>query len=234
MDIDGLGEKQVAVLLEHGLIRNAADLYDLTVEQLEAIDRIGETSARNLVAAIEASKDRPFGRVLFAVGIEGVGDVTGRSLAQRFRTIDALRDATAEQIAETPGIGPIVGGLIAEQLADPRLHALIDALRAHGVKMEEEGPPPGDGPLKEATFVLTGTLPDLTREQATERILAAGGRVTSSVSKKTSFVVAGDSPGSKLEKAERLGVRVLDEPALLALLAGELELEPDAAQDGGE
>ncbi len=230
MDIDGLGEKQVAVLLEGGLVRTAADLYDLTVERLEALDRVGETSARNLVAAIEASKDRPFGRVLFAVGIEGVGEVTGRTLAQRFRTIDALQAATAEEIAQTPGIGPIVGGLIAGQLADERLAALIQALREHGVKMEEDGPPPGEGPLSDQAFVLTGTLPQLTREQATERIVAAGGRVTSSVSKKTDYVVAGESAGSKLEKAERLGVTVLDEAGLLAVLDGQ---RPEGDDNGG-
>ena len=227
MDIDGVGEKQVSHFLEVGLIVNAAGLYDLTVEQLEALDRVGETSARNMVAAIEASKERPFGRVLFAVGIEGVGDVTGRSLAQQFRTIDALRAATPEQIAQTPGIGPIVAGLIHDQLADDRLWGLIEALRAKGVSFEEEGPPPGEGVLSGRTFVLTGTLPDLTREQATERVQAAGGRVTSSVSKKTDYVVAGESAGSKLAKAERLGVPVLDEPALIDLLEHGPPPEPD-------
>ena len=218
MDIDGVGEKQVSHLLEVGLISDAAGLYDLTREQLEAQERVGETSARNMVAAIEASKARPFGRVLFAVGIEGVGDVTGRALAQQFRTIDALRAASPEEIARTPGIGPIVGGLIHEQLADDRLWGLIEALRARGIRFEEDGPPPGEGVLSGRTFVLTGTLPELTREQATERIQAAGGRVTSSVSKKTDYVVAGDSAGSKLAKAERLGVPVLDEASLLDLI----------------
>jgi DNA ligase (NAD+) len=197
------------------------------------LDRVGETSARNMVAAIEASKARPFGRVLFAVGIEGVGDVTGRSLAQQFRTIDALRAATPEQIAQTPGIGPIVAGLIHDQLADERLWGLIEALRAHGVHFEEEGPPPGEGVLSGRTFVLTGTLPELTREQATERIQAAGGRVTSSVSKKTSYVVAGDSAGSKLAKAERLGVPVLDEAALLELIEHGPPPEPEVEGEAG-
>jgi DNA ligase (NAD+) len=218
MDIEGLGELQVQALMDAGLVRTPGDFYRLTVEQLVGLERWGEVSAQRTVQAIERSKEVPFGRVLFAIGIEGVGFVTGRNLAQRFRSIDALLEATPEQVAETPGIGPKVAELIVSQLADPLMRELIEDLRGQGVRFEEEGPPPGEGPLAGKTFVLTGTLPDLTREQATERILAAGGRVTSSVSKKTDYVVAGDSPGSKLEKAERLGVTVLDEPGLLGVL----------------
>ncbi|QEC50269.1 NAD-dependent DNA ligase LigA [Baekduia soli] len=218
MDIDGLGEKQVAALQEAGLVRTAADFYRLTPEALEALEGVGEVSARRLVDAIAASRDRPFGRVLFAIGLEEVGFVTGRSLAQQFRTIDALLAATPDEIQQTPGVGPIMARRIADQLADEDRRALIADLRAQGLRFEEDGPPPGEGPLSGRTLVLTGTLPDLTREQATERITAAGGRVTSSVSKKTDYVVAGESPGSKLEKAERLGVAVLDEAGLLGLL----------------
>jgi DNA ligase (NAD+) len=221
MDVDGLGEKQVALFQELGMVHTVADFYRLRPEQLLELEGYGEVSARNLVAAIEGSKDRPFSRVLFGVGIEGVGYVTGRSLAQQFRSWDNLRAATAEQIAETPGIGPIVAGLIHEQAQDPKLIALMEDLRGLGLKLEQEGAPPGEGPLSGKTLVLTGTLPTLTREEATERIVAAGGRVTSSVSKKTDYVVAGDSPGSKLEKAERLGVEVLDEEGLLRLLGGQ-------------
>jgi len=220
MDIDGLGEKQVAQLQSAGLVRTAADFYRLTEEQLVALEGFGEISARRTIANIEASKDTPFGRLLFAIGLEEVGYVTGRNLAQRFRTIDALLAATPGQILETPGVGPKMAERIHEQLADERMRALIADLREQGVRMEEEGAPPGDGPLAGKTLVLTGTLPDLTREEATERITAAGGRVTSSVSKKTDYVVAGESPGSKLEKAERLGVPVLDEAGLLELLGG--------------
>jgi DNA ligase (NAD+) len=220
MDIEGVGELQVQHLMDEGLVRTPGDYYRLTDEQLTGLEGWGEISSRRALDAIEKSKETPFGRVLFAIGIEGVGFVTGRNLAQRFRSIDALLGASAEQIAETPGIGPKVARLIADQLADPQMRELVEDLRAQGLRSEEEGPPPGEGPLAEKTFVLTGTLPDLTREQATERILAAGGRVTSSVSKKTDYVVAGDSPGSKLEKAERLGVAVLDEAGLLELLGG--------------
>ncbi|HEX5618767.1 MAG TPA: NAD-dependent DNA ligase LigA [Solirubrobacteraceae bacterium] len=218
MDIDGLGEKQVAALQEAGLVKTAADFYRLTVEQIAALPGHGEVSGGKLVAAIAASKEQPFGIVLFALGIEGVGYVTGRSLASQFRTVDALLDASPEGIAETPGVGPVVAQLIHDQLADAKLRALIADLRDLGLRFEQEGPPPGEGPLRDQTFVLTGTLPDLTREEATERILAAGGKVTGSVSKKTSYVVAGASPGSKLAKAEKLGVPVLDEAGLLALL----------------
>jgi DNA ligase (NAD+) len=220
MDIRGLGEKQVAALQAAGLVRTAADFYDLTVEALTGLDRVGETSARRLVAAIDGSRARPFARVLYAIGLEEVGYVTGRAVARQFGTIDALLDATPEQIAETPGVGPIVAARIHEQLAQPATRELIDRLRAAGLRFAEDGPPPGEGPLSGKAIVLTGTLPDLTREQATERIAAAGGRVTSSVSKKTAFVVAGEAPGSKLEKAQRLGVPVLDEAGLLEALKG--------------
>jgi DNA ligase (NAD+) len=220
MDIDGLGEERVLQLQRAGLVRNAPDLYRLTVDQLTALEGFGEISATRLVDAIAASRDRPFGLVLFAIGLEEVGFVTGRNLAQHFRTIDALSAATPEQIAETPGVGPKMAESIAAQLAEPQMQALIAELRGVGLHFESDGPPPTEGPLAGKTFVLTGSLPDLTREQATERITAAGGRVTSSVSKKTDYVVAGESPGSKLEKAERLGVAVLDEPGLLGLLDG--------------
>ena len=219
MDIDGLGEKQVGQLQQAGLVRTAADLYRLTAEQLMQLDRYGEISAARTVQNIADSRERPFGRVLFAIGLEEVGFVTGRNLAQRFRAIDALLAASAEDIEQTPGVGPKMAQRICEQLADEHTRALIEDLRAVGVSMALEGPPPGEGPLAGKTFVLTGTLPDLTREEATERIEAAGGRVTSGVSKKTDYVVAGASPGSKLEKAERLSVAVLDEAGLLALLA---------------
>lgn len=222
MDVDGIGEKQVTTLMERGLVRTVADFYRLTEAQLVELDRFGEVSARNAVAAIEASKARPFGRVLFGIGIEGIGSVTGRNIAQRFRSVEALMAASAEQIADTPGIGPIVGQQIHDQLQDEAMQALIADLRELGLRLEEEGPPPEQGPLNGKTVVLTGTLPTLTREQATERILTAGGRVTTSVSRRTDYVVAGEAAGSKLEKAERLRVSVLDEPGLEALLRGEV------------
>jgi DNA ligase (NAD+) len=218
MDIDGLGEKQVALLQERGLLKTAADLYRLSEQQLIELEGFGALSAQNLLAAIETSKERPFARVLFALGIEEVGEVTGRNLAQRFRDIDALLEASPEQIAETPGVGEKMAQSIRGQLQQERMRTLIAELRELGLRFAEEGPPPSEGPLAGRTLVLTGSMPEWSREMATERILAAGGRVTGSVSKKTDYVVAGESPGSKLAKAERLGVAVIDEAALRELL----------------
>ena len=227
MDVDGLGEKQVATFQRLGFVRTAADFYRLDPAKLLELDGYGEVSVNKLLDSIERSKRQPFGRVLFALGVEGVGYVTGNSLAQHFRTIDALLAATPEQIAETPGIGPIVASLIHDQLQDPKTRALIEDLRGVGLTLHEEGPPPGEGPLAGRTFVLTGTLPQLTREQAQERIQAAGGRVTSSVSKKTDYVVAGASPGSKLEKAERLGSRCWTRPVCSRCCSQHRRHEPD-------
>ena len=219
MDIDGLGEKQVTLFMDLGWVKTAADLYRITAEQVTEQSGFGQVSAEKLVRAIEVSKQQPFGRVLFAIGIEEVGYVTGRNLAQQFRTIDALLAAGPEEIEQTQGVGPKMAHSIHEQLADARMRELIEDLKGQGVQFEEEGPPPGEGALAGESLVLTGTLPTLTREEATELIVAAGGKVTGSVSRKTAYLVAGDSPGSKLANAERLGVTVLDEDGLRELLA---------------
>jgi DNA ligase (NAD+) len=165
MDIDGLGEKQVSLLQEQGLVRTAADFYRLAAELLIELEGFGEVSASNLLAAIEASKARPFARVLFALGIEEVGEVTGRNLAQRFRDIDALLAAGEQQIAETPGIGEKMAVSIVRQLAEPSMRELIAELRQLGLRFAEEGPPPGQGPLAGRSLVLTGTLPQWVRGQ---------------------------------------------------------------------
>jgi DNA ligase (NAD+) len=218
MDIEGLGEKQAAILLEEGLVSSAADFYRLTEEQLVVLERFGEVSTRNLLESIQSSKQRPFARVLFALGIEEVGEVTGRNLAMSFRGIDALLEAPVERIEEVPGIGEKMAVSIHEQLHEERMQSLIEDLRELGLCFSEEGPLPSEGPLAGKTLVLTGTLPNWSREQATERILVAGGRVSTSVSKKTDYLVAGESAGSKLQKAERLKVPVLDEDGLRELL----------------
>jgi DNA ligase (NAD+) len=222
MDIEGLGEKQVRLLQKEGLVRVPGDYYRLAGnrERLLELEGFAEISVRNLLAAIEASKQRPFARVLFALGIEEVGEVTARNLAQRFRDIDAILHATWEEIAETPGIGEKMARSIREQLDERHMREVIADLRLIGLRFAEAGPPPSEGPLAGMTVVLTGTLPNWTREHATERIQAAGGRVTTSVSKKTHYLVAGESAGSKLEKARRLQVPVLDEARLRALLDG--------------
>jgi DNA ligase (NAD+) len=218
MDIEGLGEKQVRLLQDRGLVRVPGDYYRLTTPQLVELEGFADLSAANLVQAIADSKTRPFARVLFALGIEEVGEVTGRNLAGRLRDIDALLHATEEQLAETPGIGEKMARSIRAQLDDPHMREIIADLRLLGLRFAEQGPLPSEGPLAGRTLVLTGTLPTLTREDATSRIQAAGGRVTSAVSKKTDYLVAGESAGSKLEKARRLHVPTLDEPGLLRLL----------------
>jgi len=200
------------------LVKTAGDFYRLTEEQLVALEGFGELSAQNLLKALEQSKQRPFARVLFALGIEEVGEVTGRNLAQRFRDVETLLAASPEQIAETPGVGEKMAELISGQIADERMRALIADLKELGLQFAEQGPAPSEGPLNGKTLVLTGTLPEWSREQATEQIMAAGGRVTGSVSKKTDYLVAGESAGSKLQKAERLEVAVLDEAGLRGLL----------------
>jgi len=222
MDIEGFGEKLSARFLDEGLIRDQADIYDLTADQLAALDGFGETSARNLIEAIEASKREPFGIVLFALGLPEVGYVTAQALAEHFGTIDALIEASVEQIQEVEGVGPIVAERVAEELSEEPTLELIRRLRERGLRFElsEAERRAEGGPLEDKTFVLTGSLPNLTREEATAMIRRAGGKVTGSVSKSTDYVVAGDSPGSKLAKAEELGTTVLDEAGLRALLPG--------------
>jgi DNA ligase (NAD+) len=222
MDIDGLGEKQAMRFLQEGLIADVADIYDLTEEQLTGLEGFGEISARNLLAAIERSRQTPFPRVLYALGLPGVGYVTAEALAMHFGSIAELRSADPERIEEVEGVGPIMAVQIAESLADERTAELVGRLAAQGLRLELD---PSEmraagGPLEGRTVVLTGTLPELTREEAAALVKRAGGKVTNSVSKQTDYVVAGDSPGSKLAKAEELETEILDEGALLALLGG--------------
>jgi len=222
MDIDGLGEENVRRFLSEGLIGDSADLYTLTVDRLSELEGFGEVSAKNLVASLEASKAQPFERVLYGLGIPGVGYVNARNLARSLRSMDELVGAEEARLVEVEGIGPIMARTIEETLAEDRTREVIDRFRAHGLRMEDDSPaqpaPPADGPLVGKTLVLTGTLPNLSRDDATQRIEAAGGKVTGSVSKKTDYLVAGADPGSKLTKAQDLGTEVLDEDGLLALL----------------
>jgi DNA ligase (NAD+) len=221
MDIEGLGEKQAMRFLEDGLIRDAADIYDLTAERLAELEGFGEVSARNLVEAIEESKSRPFPRVLFALGLAGVGAVNAEALAMHFGSIDELAAAQPERITEVDGVGPILAEQVAEQLADDRTRELIARLRERGLRFELDAAErrAQGGALEGKTLVLTGTLPELTREEATAMVKRAGGKVTGSVSRNTDYVVAGESPGSKLAKAEELGTTILDEAGFRELLA---------------
>ncbi len=237
MDIEGLGEKQAMNFLDQGLIADVADIYDLTEERLVALDRFAETSARNLLAAIEESRSRPFKRVLYALGLPGVGYVTAEALADHFGSIDDIHEADPEQIVEVEGVGPIMAEQIAESLGDDATWALVEKLREKGLRLEAD---PSErraagGPLEGRAIVLTGTLPVLTREEAAALVKGAGGKVVNSVSRKTDFVVAGESPGSKLAKAQDLGTTVLDEDGLRELLAGGSAADGDAepgAPDG--
>jgi DNA ligase (NAD+) len=230
MDIDGLGEENARRFLDEGLIKDTGDIYDLTADRLVELERFGDTSANNLVQAIEASKRQPFHLVLYALGIPGVGFVNARNLGRQLRSMDALLGASEEELTAVEGMGPIMAATVHETLAEERTRELIERLRARGLQMEEEGPaPPSDGPLVGKTVVLSGTLPNLTRPEATQRIEAAGGKVTGSVSKKTDYVVAGEDPGTKVTKAQDLGVEILDEDGLVALLpevTGELPPPP--------
>ena len=221
MDIEGFGEKLSYRFLEEGLISDQADVFDITVEKLTELEGFGEISARNLRAAIDASLKQPFSIVLFALGLPGIGYVTAQALAEHFGTMDALLAADAEAIEEVEGVGPITAAQIAEELSEDATRDLVAKLRERGLRFELD---PSErraegGPLEGKTFVITGTLPNLSRDQASSKIKRAGGKVTGSVSKKTDFVVAGDSPGSKLAKAEDLGVEVIDEAKLEGLLA---------------
>ena len=192
--------------LAEGLIRSVPDIYELDAERLMGLDGFGEISARNLLESIEASKGTPFFRVLYALGIPGIGYVNARALAQEFRSIDALMAATSEDIVErTPGIGPILADTICKTLAEDRTRELIERLRGHGLNFETVGAEAEEpsGPLSGKTLVITGTLPGMSREEATERIEDAGGKVTGSVSGKTDYVVAGEDPGgTKWNKAQ--------------------------------
>jgi DNA ligase (NAD+) len=218
MDIEHLGEAVIEQLVDRGLVRDFADLYALTVAQVAELERQGPKSAENLVTAIQASKDRGLSRLLHALGIRFVGERVAQLLASHFGTMDRLRKASAEELGEIHGVGPQIAQSVVSFFADEANLRVIDRLAAVGVRMTEPGHAAGPRPLEGKTFVLTGTLSRMTREEARQRIARLGGRVTGSVSRKTDYVVAGADPGRKLEDARRLGVRVLDEPAFLALL----------------
>jgi DNA ligase (NAD+) len=219
MNIEGLGEAVVQQLLERGLVQSVADLYSLTLEQLIGLERFAEKSARTLLEEIEASKNAGLSRVLGGLGIRFVGERTAKLLAEEFGSMEALRAATAEELERVEEVGPRISQAILEFFAQPANEALVETLRAAGVEMTAEKKQ-RSAQLAGLTFVLTGTLPTLTREEAKARIESAGGKTAGSVSKKTSYVVAGEEAGSKLEKALELKIPVLDEAGLLALLAG--------------
>jgi len=214
MDIRGLSYARIQQLLEAGLVHDAADLYDLTVEQLVALERFAEKSAENLVQALAESRAQPLSRLLFGLGIDFVGEVAARLLARHFGTMDRLLNASVDDVLEVRGVGETMARSVVDWFADPEARQLVARLDERGLTMHEPSAAAGTA-LKGCTVVITGTLPTLTREQATELVEAHGGRVTSSVSRKTSFLLAGADAGSKLTKATEYGVEIIDETELL-------------------
>jgi DNA ligase (NAD+) len=221
MDIEGLGEKLVDQMVEANVIRTLADLYRLGLQGLVALERMGEKSAQNVLAALEHSKATTLPRFLYGLGIRHVGESTARDLARHFGNLDGIMDAGVEQLLEVPDVGPIVAESVHAFFQQPHNREVIEQLRACGVHWEEGAPAAvAPKPLAGKTVVLTGTLPTLSRDEAKDMLEAAGAKVAGSVSKKTDYVVAGAEAGSKLDKARELGVAVLDEDGLRQLLAG--------------
>jgi DNA ligase (NAD+) len=219
MDIEGVGEQFVRRFWDEGLLRSMPDLYRITPERLQEFDGFGEISAAKAVEAIERSKEQPFARVLFGLNIPNVGWVTATNLARHFGSVDRLAGSSQEEIQEVEGIGPDRAEAIAEWFSEEENHALVEELRALGLTMEAgEGERPVEGPLTGRSYVITGTLERWTREAAAAALEAKGARVTDSVSKKTAGLVVGESPGSKLAKAQRAGVEILDEAAFEKLV----------------
>lgn len=218
MDITGMGDKLVDALVDKGHLKSIADIYNLTAEQLAALDRMGQKSAERVVAGIEKSKAAPLPRVINGLGIPFVGERTAQILAEHFGSLDALRDADEPSLQTAEEVGPKVSQSIRRFFEDPHNLELLERLRAAGLTWTHKKIDRSGGPLAGLTFVLTGTLPTLSRDEAKEQIEAAGGKVSGSVSKKTSYVVAGEDAGSKLDKARELKIEVLDEAALLGKL----------------
>jgi DNA ligase (NAD+) len=220
MNIEGLGEAAVVQLLERGVVKSVADLYSLTAEQLAGLERFAEKSAQRLWNEIQNSKTAGLARVIMGLGIRFVGERTAELLAQEFGSMDALMAATADELERVDEVGPRISQAILEFFERPANRALVQSLKAAGVDMTAEKKR-RTAQLEGLTFVLTGTLPTLTRDEAKQKIEAAGGKTAGSVSKKTSYVVAGEEAGSKLDKAHQLKIPVIDEARLLALLAGQ-------------
>jgi DNA ligase (NAD+) len=238
MDIVGMGERQARQFVERGLIKDVADLYTLTPESFAGIEGYGLKRINNLLAAIAASKQRPLHRIMFALGIPGVGETIAGTLVQRYQSLDELAQASEKELAVIEGIGPHIAHNIADYFANEQNRALIAKLKRVGVQTEAPSREvlPADTQLSGKTFVITGTLPSMTREQATELIQRAGGKVSSNVSKKTDFLVVGDDPGgSKFTKAQQLGVPMIDEATLVAMAGVDIPTashQPEVSTEG--
>jgi DNA ligase (NAD+) len=224
LDIEGLGEKLIEQLVDRDRIHSLAELYTLRVDELAEYDRMGRKSAENIIEAIAKAKRPQLNRLIFALGIRHVGETTARDLALHFGSIEAIMQAQPEALLQVPDVGPVVAGSIARFFAEPHNQEVVRALREQGVEPQLPEAQRSSG-LAGKTFVLTGTLPTWSREEASSRIIAAGGKVSGSVSRKTSYVVAGEEAGSKLEKATELGVAILDETGLKTLLEASQSIE---------
>jgi DNA ligase (NAD+) len=219
MDIDGMGESLVSQLVDSGLVKNVADLYRLKLEDLVELERLGKKSAEKLLANIEVSRKQPLPRILNGLGIPFVGERTAQFLADAFADLDKIVNADEEELQRAEEVGPKVSQSIQRFFHEKRNRELIERLREEGLLFKYQAKRKAGGLLAGMTFVLTGTLPQMTREEAENLIEGAGGKVAGSVSRKTSYVVAGTDPGSKLDKAQALGVKVIDEGALRRLAA---------------
>jgi len=219
MDIDGLGPAVIDQLVDKGLVRDFGDLYRLTLDDLVGLERLAEKSAENLLLAIEESKQRPLARLIAALAILHVGATAADLLAHQFDSLDALANASEEELQAVEGVGPVMARSIAAFFRNPQNQKVIEKLKQAGVNMEAERREAPAGPgLSGLTFVITGSLKGFTRQEAEEAIRARGGQASSSVSKKTDYVVVGDDPGSKLDKARSLGVKTMDEAEFKKLL----------------
>jgi DNA ligase (NAD+) len=218
MDIEGLGDKMVGLLLEHGVVTSLPDIYELTVEKLHDLPRMGELSSSNLVQAIEESKKRPLSRFIFALGIRHVGTKTAAVIARNCHTVEKFLTLTEDALVEIEEIGPETARSVAEFLGDEDEQKLVERLLQLGIAPEAQQGVVSDGAFQGKTFVLTGALATLSRKEAEELVSSNGGKVSSSVSKKTSYVVAGESPGSKLDAARKHGVAILSEDEFRTLL----------------
>jgi DNA ligase (NAD+) len=219
LDIEGLGDKLVEQLVDAGLVRTPADLFRLDLGTLEQLERMGRKSAENILKALERARSTTLERFIYALGIRHVGESTARDLARHFGSLDLVLAATEAELLDVPDVGPVVASSIARFFAEPHNREVITQLRAAGVHWTEGAPQRAPaGRLAGKTFVLTGTLPTWTRDEAKDRIEAAGGKVAGSVSGKTDYLVAGEEAGSKLDKARALGVAVIDEEELKRLL----------------
>jgi len=222
MTIDGMGDVLVEQLVDRGMVQSVADIYDFTVEKLTQLERMGRKSASNLIRNIDKSKQNGLPRVINALGIRFVGERTAVFLAEEFGDLDKIATAKVDALQKAEEVGPKVAESIYQFFREPRNQELIERLRGAGLQFEYRLKRKVGGPLAGMTFVLTGALSALSREDARQRIESAGGKVASAVSKKTTFVVVGDDPGSKLDKAQELGIAVIDEKQLIELLVGKV------------